>query len=684
MHQPDDFGTIQKQQDKSFKKENFLKHQKEFKTSMKKTFNTNISGILFHIEEDGYDTLRQYLDAITAHFSSYSDNQEIIADIEARIAEIFLSNLKNNKQVITAQNVDKLIEKMGTIADFESPKKEMGALEEEDTFRKEEDPYKYVTPPNSKQSGYKKLVRLENRKILSGVCAGIAHHFSIDPLWTRLVAILLLFSGDLKFNLNRLMMFGSSDFKITLSFGVFVAIAYLILWVILPVSYEKIEDKDVKNLFRDPDDKVLGGVASGLAAYLNLGVIWIRFAFILLILAGGSGLLIYLILWIITPIASSITERIKMKGGEITLDNIDSTLKENLNLTPPSPSSSNQIFLTPFRWLGQVIESIGKALGPLGIFIVSVLRVLIGLAILIFGLTWTIAPIFGFIIYLGVMNSENYLLLKQAFPIDLFSNLVPYWLVMAICLLIAVPSFMLTMLGLSVIAGRNLIHKNFAFMALATWLLSLGVGAFQIPEILVQFKTDNNHIVNTVIPTTNGTLILKINPESEETNFNQANLKIEGSADTLIRLKSEFFSNGKTKSDALINAQKIGYTYSVMDSIINFDPEFNLSEAQIFRNQHVNLLLQIPYNRPFIMERSLLSILKNTLSPNGYSSTYISSRSVWAFNELGLLCLNCPTGEDEGFYDDQNKEDTFRAKTEKIKRDSLTKTKFKDAYFMKD
>ena len=56
---------------------------------MKKTISINISGILFHIEEDGYDTLRKYLDAINKHFSSYKDNQEIISDIENRIAEIF-------------------------------------------------------------------------------------------------------------------------------------------------------------------------------------------------------------------------------------------------------------------------------------------------------------------------------------------------------------------------------------------------------------------------------------------------------------------------------------------------------------------------------------------------------------------------------------------------------------------
>jgi len=85
---------------------------------MKKTLSINISGILFHIEEDGYDTLKNYLESINTHFSGYSDSKEIISDIENRIAEIFLSYLKNNNQVITAENVARLIEKMGTIADF--------------------------------------------------------------------------------------------------------------------------------------------------------------------------------------------------------------------------------------------------------------------------------------------------------------------------------------------------------------------------------------------------------------------------------------------------------------------------------------------------------------------------------------------------------------------------------------
>src|SRR5690606_15973727 len=111
---------------------------------MKKTLSINISGILFHIEEDGYTSLKNYLDAINKHFSFYKDNQEIISDIENRIAEIFLSYLKNNKQVITAENVANLIEKMGTIADFKAEEKgfEHGTERLEKEKNEENDFYK--------------------------------------------------------------------------------------------------------------------------------------------------------------------------------------------------------------------------------------------------------------------------------------------------------------------------------------------------------------------------------------------------------------------------------------------------------------------------------------------------------------------------------------------------------------
>src|SRR5690554_499266 len=198
---------------------------------MKKTLSINISGILFHIEEDGYTTLKAYLDAINKHFSHYEDNQEIITDIENRIAEIFLSYLKNNKQVITAENVSNLIEKMGTIADFKADEKDLepNPSESREDAQEENDFYKYITPPNPEAAkGYKKLTRLPNRKILGGVCAGFAHYLALHPLWTRLINILLLLSGGFNIGHNNFHFF-PGDFDFHFSFAWWTAYAYILL-----------------------------------------------------------------------------------------------------------------------------------------------------------------------------------------------------------------------------------------------------------------------------------------------------------------------------------------------------------------------------------------------------------------------------------------------------------------------
>ncbi|WP_026966840.1 PspC domain-containing protein [Algoriphagus terrigena] len=657
---------------------------------MKKTISINISGILFHIEEDGYDILRKYLDAINRHFSSYKENHEIISDIENRIAEIFLSNLKNNKQVISADNVDKLIEKMGTIADFTAVEEDKDDAILEESEPKQEDFYKYVAPPGAETGGYKKLKRLENKKILGGVCAGIANYFSVDPLWTRLIAILLLFSGNLNMHhFGFLDIFPFDNFRFNLSFGFFAIVAYIVLWIILPVSYEMMEDTKIKKLFRNPDDKVLGGVSSGLGAYFGVEVVYVRLAFVLLAFAGGSGILIYLILWIITPVASSITERIKMKGGEITLDSIDSTIKESINPIPQAPESpTRKILMAPFRILGKVIDAIGSALGPLGKFIANVIRVIFGLIIFFIGLSLTITPLIALAAYFGVTDAD-YRVLMDNFPVELFTDMVPVWLVVSSIGLVIIPGIIILLLGLSVLAQKNLIGSRFGLVALGLWLLCVGISIFQIPKIVAQFKEENWHKTEAALPVTPGTLILTLNNLEDEPTFNHVNLRIEGTADTTVTLKEDYFSRGRTKAEALANAQKFKYSYAVTDSVVTFNEGFDISSVDQFRDQKVNLTLQVPYDRPFIMERSLLDILRNTIYANGYRSNDVSSGAVWVFNPGGLICLTCAEKRgdaedwDEWREEDENEKAVLDS-LQRVKLDSASRAKFDSAYFMKD
>jgi|SRR6476646_3476341 len=126
---------------------------------MNKTIIINISGVIFHIEEDAYETLKKYMNAIKAHFASYQDNFEIITDIENRIAEMLNEILvSGNKQVIITEDVQLVIAKMGNPSEFES--------EDSD----------YQTEESAHQSFNKKLFRDIDDRILGGVCSGIGHY----------------------------------------------------------------------------------------------------------------------------------------------------------------------------------------------------------------------------------------------------------------------------------------------------------------------------------------------------------------------------------------------------------------------------------------------------------------------------------------------------------------------------
>src|SRR6185369_4878202 len=96
---------------------------------MKKTLSINISGIIFYIEEDGYENLRKYLDSINKYFGAFEDSSEILSDIESRIAEIFLAKLNEGKQVITAEDVQHLIATMGNVSDFRAAEENEFATE---------------------------------------------------------------------------------------------------------------------------------------------------------------------------------------------------------------------------------------------------------------------------------------------------------------------------------------------------------------------------------------------------------------------------------------------------------------------------------------------------------------------------------------------------------------------------
>lgn len=150
---------------------------------MKKTLNITIGRRVFAIEEDAYDKLHTYLEAVKKTFSSYPDPEEIISDMEDRLAEQFETmHQANQSQAITLQNVEAVITIMGTPEDIEHE------TEEEKSYSSSTKPDIYFEKP-------RRLYRNSDDKIIFGVCSGLAAYFGIDAVWIRIGFILFTFLG---------------------------------------------------------------------------------------------------------------------------------------------------------------------------------------------------------------------------------------------------------------------------------------------------------------------------------------------------------------------------------------------------------------------------------------------------------------------------------------------------------
>jgi phage shock protein PspC (stress-responsive transcriptional regulator) len=172
---------------------------------MKKNFNVNIGGIIFHMDEDAYEKLSAYLENLKHHFAHTEGRDEILLDIENRISEMLQAKLSDEKQVIVNEDIEKIIATLGQPSEWgeESSSSE---------------PYKHHRP--------KKLYRDTDNKVIAGVCSGLASYFNIDVVWLRVLFIVVTLAG----------------------FGIGI-IAYLLLWLLAPearTTAEKLEMKGEK------------------------------------------------------------------------------------------------------------------------------------------------------------------------------------------------------------------------------------------------------------------------------------------------------------------------------------------------------------------------------------------------------------------------------------------------------
>lgn len=168
---------------------------------MQRIIQINIAGRLIPIEEDAYLMLREYIKSLERHFVNEEGKDEIIQDIEYRIAELFSIRLQTGTPCIDTEDVKKLIETLG-------PAYTIGAATAEPVNPYLPGPYTGYEKRN--HNSERRLFRNPNDKIIGGVCSGLANYFDIDPVIVRLIMVVLFLGAGIGL------------------------LAYIIAWIVIP------------------------------------------------------------------------------------------------------------------------------------------------------------------------------------------------------------------------------------------------------------------------------------------------------------------------------------------------------------------------------------------------------------------------------------------------------------------
>lgn len=288
---------------------------------MKRVININFQGRVVPIEESAYEILKQYTESLSQFFANEEGKDEIINDIEGRIGELFAETLKKGSTCICDEDVNRIINSIGRPEEFET---------EENTIHEKLNTNQQGNSYTNFSQERQRLYRDDTDKILGGVCGGLAHYLRVDASIIRILFVLLGFGIGTGF------------------------LIYILLWVILPSR--SLQPNLTKRLYRNADEKVLGGVAGGLAAYFNIAV-WIpRLIFALPLVVsilnsisrnifwsfhpfptivfgsfGGSLTLVYLVLWAVIPEAKTASEKLEMRGDKVDLNSIKNTIQDDLD-----------------------------------------------------------------------------------------------------------------------------------------------------------------------------------------------------------------------------------------------------------------------------------------------------------------------------------------------------------------
>jgi phage shock protein PspC (stress-responsive transcriptional regulator) len=555
---------------------------------MNKTVTINISGIIFHIEEDAFDKLNIYLNKIKSYFNDTEGGSEIMADIEARIAELLQTKISTSKQVVLPTDVDEVIAVMGKPEEF-SGESEKGAQQQT--------------------------------------------------------------ANDYQF------------------------------------EREKIK----RRLYRNPDDKAIGGVCSGLAAYFDVDTVWVRLGMFLLFFFGGLSLWVYIVLWIVMPEARTTAEKFAMRGETANINNIYKSFKEEAEDVKSRFKKYGKEFKD--QNYGAAVRSnaaivVGTIFGLIA-RLIGLIMVIVGGVFLFF---YTVS-LMGISFAEGNGNWTNWRHI-------LFTSSSDYGLsVFSFVVVLGIPLLLLIYTGVKLLFRIRYSNRWLNLSLGILWTVGIVAGIFATANTTKHFSESATlkesiqlrDIGDTIVVTLNNPrrMLDKMdfdNNDDLETYLNRrrrerndyflgeksksikiisfARLSVSESLSDSVELTISRIARGLDKQDANERAKVIDYHYLQNGNTLMFDEIFSVKEDEKFRKQKLNIKLKIPRGKVVYFDKSVkhfLDDIDNTT--NTWEGNMIERR--WIMTGRGLKCLDCEN------LDQRKEEEKWRNEDVEVNEDGI-------------
>ena len=437
-----------------------------------------------------------------------------------------------------------------------------------------------------------------------------------------------------------------------------------------------------KKLFRDGEDKFLGGVASGLAHYFDLDTIWVRLGLLALLFFGGFSVLLYVILWILLPEAKTTAEKLQMEGEPVNIDNIEKKIREEFNnvsenvkevanqasekIKEGAHEFSSKINKT-FSGKTQKNNGLNDFLNTIGKLCMAIFKVIgkfIGIIILIFSAAVILTLIIGGF-SVGSLEWLNVDSGYISYPPFFQDALLPIWL-LTLCsfFLIGIPFLVLFILGLRILSSSvKKLNKPASLTLLGIWIVALLAIIFTTIEHGTSYSSygviTEKKELNLVA---NDTLTLKM--VNDDTLLYRHNLRrSSGKEEVLINGEKKVYSSnitlhveksnsddgyliiqkksrGRNKLMAKNNAKKIAYDFKIIDDTIVLNSFFLSDFKNLWKDENVTITLFVPTNSTVFFNNTTRNFLYNIDNTNDIRDKDMANQ-YFRMTETTLECTDC-------------------------------------------